>query len=185
MGHTGRPVRHDPAKGILAGIIGGLAATWGHESRAQRLWTRAVDADVPESAGGKHDARDWQERDEHQNSNELAAQALACGIAGRRLTRDELAIAAPLVHYSFGAAVGGFAGVRRMRRRRRAGSGIGLGTALWITADELAMPVLGLSGPDEPPSARNAPASARRPSRLRLDHRAGPETSARSASVNQ
>jgi hypothetical protein len=44
-------------------------------SEAQGLWTDAVDGDAPESAGGRHDARAWQERSEHQNSNELAAQA--------------------------------------------------------------------------------------------------------------
>ena len=63
-------------KGILAGAAGGLVGTWAM-SHAQRLWTRAVDERVPESAGGKHDARDWQERSEGQNSNELAAQAVA------------------------------------------------------------------------------------------------------------
>ena len=59
-------------KGILAGAAGGLVGTWAM-SHAQRLWTKAADTRVPESAGGKHDARDWQERSEHQNSNELAA----------------------------------------------------------------------------------------------------------------
>jgi putative membrane protein len=31
--------------------------------------------------------------------------------------------------------------------RRRSTSGVGLGTAVWITADEVAMPLLGLSEP--------------------------------------
>ena len=31
-------------------------------SEVQRLWTRMVEGDAPESAGGRHDARDWQER---------------------------------------------------------------------------------------------------------------------------
>jgi uncharacterized membrane protein YagU involved in acid resistance len=99
---------------------------------------------VPESAGGKHDARDWQERSEHQNSNELAAQALADYLGGRRLTRNELRIAAPLMHYFFGAAVGAVYGVYAEGRHAQT-SGAGFGTIVWLGADEIAMPLLGLS----------------------------------------
>ena len=79
-------------------MVAGLAATWAM-SEVQRVWTRAVDGRVPDSAGGKHDARDWQERSEHRNSNELAA------------------------------------------------AGLGFGAALWLVADVVAMPLLGLSRP--------------------------------------
>ena len=113
-------------------------------SEAQRLWTLAVAGERPESAGGRHDARDWQERSEHQNSNELAAQALAVHVAGRRLTRHELRWAAPLVHYLFGTAMGAIYGAYAERRQSR-GSGAGFGTTVWLAADELAMPLLGLS----------------------------------------
>ena len=110
-------------KGIAAGIIGGLAGTWAM-SEAQRAWTRAVDGEAPESAAGKHDARDWQERSEGQNSNELAAQAVARRVLGRGLTKQELGVAAPLVHYMFGAAMGALYGAYA-QRRQTAGSGAG------------------------------------------------------------
>jgi Protein of unknown function (DUF1440) len=113
-------------------------------SEAQRLWTHAVDGDAPESAGGRHDARDWQERSENQNSNELAAQAIARFLLGRRLTRQELRVAAPLSHYLFGAAMGAAYGAYAQRREAR-GSGAGFGTTVWLAADEVAMPLLGLS----------------------------------------
>lgn len=45
------------------------------------LWTLSVDGEAPRSAGGKHDARDWQEREEGRNANELAAQAVATTLA--------------------------------------------------------------------------------------------------------
>jgi putative membrane protein len=134
-------------RGIAAGAAGGLAGTLAM-NYAQRLWTLAMNEPPPASAGGKHDARDWQERREHRNSNELAAQAIARVVVGRRLTRDELAVAAPIVHFGFGAAVGAAYGAWvEARRPARAGSGAGLGATLWITADEIAMPVLGLSEP--------------------------------------
>lgn len=130
-------------QGIIAGGIAGLVGTWAM-NEAQRLWTRVVHGDAPESAGGRHDARDWQERSESQNSNELAAQALAGAILGRRLTRQELRFAAPLVHYLFGAAMGAIYGAYTERRPADR-SGTGFGTTVWLAADEIAMPVLGLS----------------------------------------
>jgi putative membrane protein len=134
-------------QGLLAGAVGGLVGTWAM-SKSQRLWTNAVDDHVPQSAGDEHDARDWQERSEGQNSNELAAQALAKTLLGRHLTCDELRIAAPVVHYTFGACVGALYGACADRlRNHRTAAGIALGTTLWLTADEIAMPLLGLSEP--------------------------------------
>jgi hypothetical protein len=135
------------------GAAAAVAGTWAM-NQAQRLWTRAAGAPVPHSAGGKHDARDWQEREEHQNANELAAQAAAMIVAGRPLRPDELRYAAPAMHYAFGAAVGILYGAvvgDRSRRESRSVpvvlSGVVLGTVLWATADEIAMPLLGLSRP--------------------------------------
>lgn len=134
-------------QGILAGAIGGLVGTWAM-SQAQRGWTRAVEGDPPESAGGKHDARDWQERDEGRNANELAAQAIASRVLGRCLTRDELAIAAPACHYAFGTTMGALYGLYAHRARGgRTANGLGLAIGVWLLADEIAMPLLGLSRP--------------------------------------
>jgi hypothetical protein len=128
---------------MAAGAVAGLAGTWAM-SEAQRLWTYAVDGDAPESAGGRHDARDWQERSEHQNANEIAAQAVARSVLGRCLTRQELRVAAPLSHYLFGAATGAVYGAYAQRRHAPA-SGAAFGTTVWLAADELGMPLLGLS----------------------------------------
>lgn len=130
-------------KGLLAGAVGGLVGTWAM-SEAQRLWTHLADDEVPESAGGRHDARDWQERSERQNSNELAAQAIARVILGRALTTQELRVAAPLSHYAFGASVAAVYGVYAQGRQLHT-SGAGFGTTVWLAADEVAMPLLGLS----------------------------------------
>ena len=130
--------------GLMAGALGGLAGTLAM-NEAQRAWTRVVDGEAPDSGAGKHDARDWQERSEHQNSNELAAQALARRMLRRPLTKDELRVAAPLTHFLFGAALGALYGI--YAERRRTSSGIGFGTTVWLLADEIAMPLLGLSAP--------------------------------------
>jgi uncharacterized membrane protein YagU involved in acid resistance len=133
-------------KAAAAGVVGGLVGTWAM-NQAQRVWSDAMDDRPPESAAGKHDARDWQERSENQNSNELAAQALATATIGRRLAERELAVAAAIVHFAFGAAVAGLYGVCVAPERRRTGLGVAMGIGLWLAADEFAMPRLGLSRP--------------------------------------
>ena len=52
--------------------------------------------------------------------------------------------AAPLVHYLFGVAMGAIYGAYAERRQADA-SGAGFGTTVWVAADEIAMPLLGLS----------------------------------------
>jgi len=127
----------------MAGAVAGLVGTFAM-SEVQRLWTLLADGRAPQSAGGRHDARDWQERSEHQNSNELAADAVARYTVGRHLKRKELRVAAPLLHYSFGATVGAIYGAYA-ESRRVGRSGAAFGATVWLAADEIAMPLLGLS----------------------------------------
>jgi putative membrane protein len=130
-------------KDAFAGAVGGLAGTLAM-NQAQRGWTNAVDGHAPESAAGKHDARDWQERIEGRNSNEIAAQIIGTRVIGRRLDHAELALGAALVHYGFGAALGALYGLYS-RRKLRPATGTGFGLMVWLLADEIAMPLLGLS----------------------------------------
>ncbi len=132
-------------KAVLAGVAGGLAGTCAM-NYVQRAWTLAVDGDHPrDSAAGKHDSRDWQERTEHRNSNELAANRLAVALTGSPLTGDRLAAAAVAVHFAFGAAMGALYGAGARSRKARAAQGAAFGLAVWMAADEVAMPALGLS----------------------------------------
>lgn len=135
----------DVTKGAVAGIIGGLVATYAM-SEFQGWWSRVVRGEQPQSSAGAHDARDWQELEEGANANELAAQAVARTTIGRPLERQELSLAAPAVHYTFGGMVGGLYGaLAETAPSVRALSGAAYGTAVWAAADEIAMPVLGLS----------------------------------------
>jgi len=52
----------------------------------QRGGPQIVDDEPRRSAGGKHDARDWEEREDGRNANELAAQTIATRIVGQPLT---------------------------------------------------------------------------------------------------
>jgi len=112
--------------GIIAGVIGGLVGTWAM-SEFQGMWSRVIDGEEPQSAGGRHDARDWQEKVEGQNANELAANEVAEHTINRPLTREELEVAAPAMHYAFGAAMGAlYGGLYEASRNVRAMGGTGL-----------------------------------------------------------
>ena len=134
-------------RALLSGAVGGFIGTWAM-SHSQRWWTLAADGQPSRSSGGKHDARDWQERSEGQNANELVAQSIGERVTGRPLTPDERRVGAQLMHYAFGTAMGALYGASRARARDMSlSSGIAFGLALWAIADELAMPILGLSRP--------------------------------------
>lgn len=134
-------------KGALAGLVGGLAATWAM-SHAQAWWSQQLAGGEPQSAAGRHDARDWQERTEGQNANELVAQAVAERTIDRPLHQNELGVAAAGVHYAFGASMGALYGaLTEVAPGVTAGTGLGYGAFVWGSADEIALPLVGLSRP--------------------------------------
>jgi hypothetical protein len=127
------------SKGMIAGFAGGLVGAW-VMNKFQTLWMHAADGNEPQSNGGR--------RGEDANATELVAQRLAGTALDRSLTRDELSVAAPFVHYAFGALMGAFFGGLVERSNRVAPlSGAAWGTALWAVADEVAVPMLRLSRP--------------------------------------
>ena len=135
------------AKGAIAGVAGGLAGTWAM-NHFQAWWSRWMRGAEPQSAAGKHDARDWQELAEGRNANEMAANHIAAHSVGRPLTRDELKVGATAVHFTFGAVTGGIYGaLYEVSPRTRQMGGAAFGTAVWAAADEMALPMIGLSGP--------------------------------------
>jgi hypothetical protein len=148
-------------KGAVAGLVGGLAGTWAM-NHFQAWWTQVSHGQEPQSAAGRHDARDWQELAEGRNANELAAQTIARHTIHRPLDRQELGAGAMAVHFAFGGAMGGLYGAFwEISPATRQMGGAAFGTAVWAAADEIAMPVLGLSRPTtEHPPERHAHAFA-------------------------
>jgi uncharacterized membrane protein YagU involved in acid resistance len=101
------------------------------------------------------------EDDESAGAAEDATVKTARSISRRLLHHDltpsEAKWAGPLVHYSFGTLVGAiYGGLAHTATPVRAGSGTAYGTAVWLAADELAVPALGLSGSQSPPPASRA-----------------------------
>ena len=59
--------------------------------------------------------------------------------------RDQLAVAAMAMHFCFGAAMGGLYGAWAKSAKVRTTRGALFGLGVWLGADEIAVPLLGLS----------------------------------------
>lgn len=136
-------------KGAAAGIAGGLLASW-VMNQFQSVMSRFED-------GGEQGK---------ENSGEDAtvktAKKISCGLFDHELTKDEKKTAGPAVHYAMGAVSGGIYGaVSELLPAARWGAGLPFGAAVWLAADEIALPALGLSkSPGEYPAAVHAKALA-------------------------
>ncbi|MCL4402663.1 MAG: DUF1440 domain-containing protein [Acidobacteria bacterium] len=112
--------------GMAAGMAGGLAGSYAMGLAHQYL-SRAAKIPAP---GGAADA------------TALAAEA----IAGRSLTVREKQLGSQLVHYGFGALMGGLYGAAAAAAPRLGGGrGMPFGAALYFGAHGYAVPRLGLA----------------------------------------
>jgi putative membrane protein len=112
-------------KGAAAGLAGGLIATW-----AMGL--------IPKPAPEPNEER-------VENATVNAASAISEGIADHRLTSREKKVAGPLVHYAFGTAMGAaYGAIAELWPSAASGWGLPFGAALWMGADEVAVPSFGL-----------------------------------------
>lgn len=135
-------------KGITAGLIGGLCASW-VMVQFQKMWndhaqqsaSKPLKHDVPE-----HRAEADSESDEAKQDD--ATVQMAEMLIRRPLDEDEKKVAGPAVHYAFGALVGALYGAAsELVPGASIGAGLPFGTAVFVGADEIAVPALGLAPP--------------------------------------
>ena len=142
-------------KGLVAGLIGGLVASW-TMNRFQDVWFKLSESNG-QSAGASSE-----EQGEEQSTNDdttvKTASAISEGLFDHKLTTDEKKIAGPAVHYSLGTGVGGLYGaVAEVVPEVTGGAGLPFGMAFWLVVDEAAVPLLGLSkGPMQYPVSTHA-----------------------------
>ena len=154
-------------KGLVAGLAGGLVASW-TMNQFQAAWTRmAGNSEKPHGAqsmqpseGSKGD----QEQDvkEQDDATVETAKVISRQVFGHELQESEKRPAGAVVHYAFGAVTGGLYGaLAEVTPQVTSAAGIPFGAAFWLLADEIAVPALGLSkGPDEYPVSTHAYALA-------------------------
>ena len=144
-------------KGLLAGAAGGLVGTI-VMTQFQKGWQKAAEkrrfTDI--------EARKTSSRAETSGQKEaptMKAAGKLAHIAGRELTHEEKRRASPLVHYGFGTAMGALYGMAMetsppgVRAQRIPFFGSLFGSALFLGADEMAVPAMGLAEAAKGPSS--------------------------------
>ena len=139
------------ARGMAAGIAGGLVASLLMnlfiESVGPKL-TNGLQTDA-ERARAEREAAEATEEPaaRKEDATMKAAGALAKAFAGRELTYEQKQVGGPIVHYAFGAAMGGLYGaLSEYSPIVTAGAGAAYGGVLFAGADMIAVPALNLSG---------------------------------------
>ncbi|HSU87165.1 MAG TPA: DUF1440 domain-containing protein [Chthoniobacterales bacterium] len=126
----------DIMKGLLAGVAGGLLASFLME-QFQVAWSAVSESIQPSKkrAGGKSEP-----------TTVKAADLISEKVTGHKVPADYKPIAGQAVHYGMGAASAAVYGVlAEVTPIVTIGEGAGFGTGVWLLADELAVPAAGLS----------------------------------------
>src|SRR5215218_8345835 len=160
---------HDTSiwKGMIAGLAAGLVASW-TMNQFQAAWTR-IAAGTEKSHGAQSmQPSEGSKGDQAQDTNEPddatveTAKVISKGIFGHELQESEKEPAGAAVHYAFGTVTGGLYGaLAEVTPQVTTGAGVPFGAAFWLLADEISVPLLGLSkGPTEYPVSTHAYALA-------------------------
>lgn len=136
------------ARGMLAGIFGGLVGTI-VMTQFQNAWSgvsNALKNSDSEEKGVQQRERQQPQQDEKEDTTMKAAGKIA-EAAGHQLSHEQKKALGPVVHYSFGTLQGGLYGAVTELIGRPGGlfDGLIFGAALFVIADEIAVPALGFS----------------------------------------
>jgi putative membrane protein len=153
--------RNQPSvwKGLVSGLAGGLAATI-VMSQFQNGWEKASKALQAEKNGGSGKSKSQSNKKEEKEDATMKAAGKVASLAGHPLSLAEEKKSSPFIHYGFGTAMGALYGLmhevapKPMRSLNPVLAGVGYGGALFVGADEIAVPALGLA-----PSPKKTPMS--------------------------
>lgn len=139
-------------KGVAAGMAAGLVGTLAM-SGFMGLWNKTgglVKADLKERP--RHQQK--VQRGEEEPSTERVAADISQNFFQKRLDDDTKKAAGNAVHYGFGAAVGALYGaLAEIYPTLRVGHGTLYASAVWLGADEVALPALGYAASAQERSA--------------------------------
>ena len=138
-------------KGVVAGLAGGLVASWTMNQFQAALTKLAGNSQKPhgaqsmqpsEGSTGNH-AQDMREEDD---ATVEVAKLVSEHVFNHELQEDEKRPAGAAVHYAFGTATGGLYGaLAEISPGVTAGAGLPFGAVFWLVADEVTVPLVGLS----------------------------------------
>jgi putative membrane protein len=152
--------RPHPIRGILAGAVAGLVASWVMNefiSGPGKKLTKAIE--TPEEQ--QRDARQAEQKANEPDATMKVADSVAVAVTGgQHLTWSQEQAGGPIVHYSFGALAGAvYGGLAEYSSAVRSGFGTSFGSVLFSGADLFAVPALNLSAPlpETPPKTLASP----------------------------
>jgi len=169
---------YSPAKGIVAGLIGGLFASWvmnQFQAGMRKVTKSAEQGNNGAKREDEEDAAHWQAKPnrrerrqqrasggEEEAANVKAAVAVSEGVFQHELAPEEKKPAGQLVHYAYGAALGALYGWAAERSEvARTAAGTLFGATIWFGSDEIGVPMFGLAkAPQEYPVSTHASALA-------------------------
>lgn len=139
----------DLIRGAVAGMVAGAVAAL-VMNQFQNLLSTLTPGDegeqLSEGEGGPKPEQKASNEDEPATTK--AAEAISQRLLHHDLSREEKKVAGPVMHYGFGATMGGLYGVAAEAAPAvRTGGGTAYGAAVWLAADEVAVPALGLGPP--------------------------------------
>jgi len=151
---------HDTSilKGMVAGLAGGLVASW-TMNQFQAAWSRIAEgrekshgAQSMQPSEGSHEDQS-QDAGDQDDATVKTAKAISKEVFGHELQESEKEPAGAAVHYAFGTLSGGLYGaLAEVTPQVTSGAGLPFGAGFWLLADEISVPLLGLSkGPTEYP----------------------------------
>jgi putative membrane protein len=123
----------------------------------QKLW--GYYAEEKKTKGARKTRKSSKEK---EPATVKAASAISEAVFAHKLTKAEKEIAGPAVHYAMGAASGAiYGGVAELVPDVTAGAGMPFGAAVWLVADDITLPAVGLAKwPTEYPVSTHAYALA-------------------------
>ena len=130
-------------RGVLAGVAGGLVASW-----MMNQFMSGPGKKLTEAVQTPEENRKQAEHADDDDATMKAADAIvSTATGGRHLSREEKETDGPIVHYVFGALMGGvYGGLAEFSPAVRSGFGTSFASALFAGGDLVAVPALGLSG---------------------------------------
>lgn len=150
-------------RGVLAGVAGGLAASWvmnEFQAGPGKSLTRALQSDEENRKQDQAAKTDEPKEDSTMKTAEALVHAVT---GGRHLSMEEREKGGPIVHYAFGALMGAvYGGLAEYSELVTAGFGTSFGAVLFGGGDLVAVPMLNLSGPptDYPAASYASPFAA-------------------------
>jgi putative membrane protein len=146
----------DVLKGLAAGIVGGLVASF-VMNQFQALWSKLAEGEErshgaqsmqqgsPEQGVGRK-LQEAGKDEPDDDAPERLANAIAVGVFDHELTKPEKDAGATALHYAMGTTSGALYGaLAEFVPEVKVGAGLPFGAFIWLAVDEGLMPATGLS----------------------------------------